>query len=285
MKKYHAYRRELYRSQKGCMGYPHGDPLRPQLLNVEGSKEKLLALLDEAEKIAKGDVLKHRLSRDRKWLTEYWIKPNEKARYEAAHAIVVPRTTASVTVDGDPSDAAWKGAAVIEDRFRLEREIAKFRKPVPASMKTSVRMLRDDENLYFLCLADEADLAHLRVTAKKPDESAWGDDCFEIMLYPPAIENRYYHIAVNSIGTVYDARCPGNDATYNLGVVAKGGRTPTGWCVELKVPSKNLYPIVGGEKWRFQIGRGRPGEHPETITLDGYISHDTANFPSFELGK
>jgi hypothetical protein len=50
MKKYQDYRRELWAANNNHMGYPFGDARTPTVLLVEGSKEKLLAWLDEAEK-------------------------------------------------------------------------------------------------------------------------------------------------------------------------------------------------------------------------------------------
>ena len=63
-----------------CMGYPAGDARRPTLLNLPGAKEELLALLDEADRLsATADaVTKFRVAQDRKWLNEYWIKPNDE---------------------------------------------------------------------------------------------------------------------------------------------------------------------------------------------------------------
>ena len=77
MKKYHDLRRKLWNNSSYCFGYPTGDQRREALLSAPGAKEKLLALLDEAERLAADDdILKKRLQDDREWLQRYWIKPN-----------------------------------------------------------------------------------------------------------------------------------------------------------------------------------------------------------------
>jgi len=287
MKKYHALRRELWEGRNECMGYPYGDPRRPLLLNAEGAKEKLLAYLDEAEKLAAADkVLRYRLSRDRYWLDKYWIKPNDKARYELAHALNVPKLGSPVTIDGDPSDKAWEKAQDVTDRLRVEGRGPQSSVLPPDFLKAKVRLGMDEKNLYFLCQADEPDMAHVNLACKKLDDPVYGDDCFEFMIFPPAVENCYYHIAVSADGVVYDARCPGEDTKYNLGVEAKGVKSEKGWCIEVRVPSEKLMPLVDGDVWRMQIGRCRPGRgRPTNTSLDGYQFPAQADFLSFRIGR
>ncbi len=286
MRAYHELRRNLWNSRRECMGYPNGDARRPLLLNANGAKEKLLALLDEADKLAAGDKIRQfRLSRDRQWLTEYWIKPNDKARTMAANSLRVPKATSPIKIDGDKSDAAWLGALYPNDRFVISHEQAAVRKPVPAEFATSAGITTDGESLCFLLEAKEPDLAQLKLNAKKHDDAAWGDDGFEIMIFPPSVENCYYHVAVNANGVVYDARCPGNDKAYDLGVEAKGGRTAEGWFVEVKVPTKDIYPLADGDKWRLQIVRNRYAGKAISVSFGGYLPHDTAEYLTFEFGS
>lgn len=288
MKPYHKLRRDLWANRNECVGYPYGNPMRPLLLNAAGAKEKLLGYLDAADKLAEDDkVLKCRLSRDRHWLTEYWIKPNEKARAKAGDKFSIPKASAPVTIDGDGSDPAWLSALWIDNgRFRKQVLDPKGAKGVPAEYATDVGIVQDGDSLCFLVKAAEPEPDKIKLTCTKHDEPVWGDDCVELALFPPAIENCYYHIAVNPNGAVYDARCPGNDPAWDLGVTAKGKRAEKGWTLEIRVPSAKLYPLVAGDKWRLQIGRNRnaPGEW-NSFSLGGYQLHDTAEFVTVELGS
>ena len=283
---YQKLRRDLWCSRTECMGYPSGDQRRPVLLNANGAKENLLGYLDEAEQLAGDDkVLKFRISRDRKWLETYWIKPNEKARKLAGNALRIPNLTTPVKIDGDLSDPGWLGAVYPNDRFRMGSFAEEERVAVTPELETSVGIATDGEAFYFAIDAKESAPDKMKQDAKGPDGAAWGDDGVELMLFPPSVENCYYHIAVNAAGVVYDARCPGNDKDRDLGVEAKAGRTSRGWTLEIRVPSKKLYPIVNGAKWRIQVVRNRYASGArERISFGGTPGHDTAEYPTFEIG-
>ena len=288
MKPYHRLRRDLWANRNECVGYPYGNPMRPLLLNAAGAKEKLLGYLNEADRLAAEDkVLKYRISRDRLWLIEYWIKPNEKAREKAGDKLSIPKSSSPVAVDGDDSDSAWLSALWIDrGRFRKQVLDPKGAKEMPDDYATDVGIVQDGDSLCFFVKAVEPEPGKMKLSCVKQDDPVWGDDCVEFALFPPAIENCYYHIAVNPNGVVYDARCPGNDTAWDLGVTAKGRRTEKGWQLEIRVPSAKLYPLVSGDKWRLQIGRNRnaPGEWT-SFSLGGCQLHDTAEFVTVELGE
>src|SRR5260370_11261125 len=68
-----------------------------------------------------------------------------------ATAVRVPSSEAP-TIDGDLSDSVWKKAAVIDEFYQLEPNEGN-----PGSQRTVVRVLYDENNLYFgiMCYADE----------------------------------------------------------------------------------------------------------------------------------
>ena len=55
MKKFNDLRRSAWDKASGCFGYPHGDARTQKALTKAGTAEKMLALLDEAEKLAGND--------------------------------------------------------------------------------------------------------------------------------------------------------------------------------------------------------------------------------------
>jgi len=187
----------------------------------------------------------------------------------------------------------------------------KLRTAVPDALKTSVGLVFDDQNLYFLVEAKEPHPEKMALKVTEKDGPVWTDDGVEIMIFSPSVENCYYHIAVNANGVVYDARCPGNDKKYDLGVEACGslcggragratlpadgrGTRPAcppsndgSWVLEIKVPTKEIYDIVEGDRWRLQVVRtsttGSP--HGERISFGGALPHMTEEYPSFEFGS
>ena len=180
----------------GYGGYPMGDERTRTVLNAPGLKDRLLALLDEAEKLAAGDAVRlYRVGKDREWLQRYWIEPNEKLRKTRSRGLSAPVAESAVTVDGDAADAAWGRACWAEGC---------------APDRTDVGILSDDGNLYFL----------FRVLGAK-DEMR--HDRMGVVLYPPDADNtgRSYTFAADL------ARCAkGTDAGYTaeLKVPADGIR-------------------------------------------------------------
>jgi len=107
------------------------------------------------------------------------------------------------------------------------------------------------------------------------------------MFFSPSVENCYYHVAVNTKGVVYDARCPGGDKSYDLGVEAKGKVEKDAWILEVKIPTKKIYPLTQGDKWRIQVVRNSTtyGNYGGAVSFGGALPHMTQEYPSFEFGE
>ena len=282
MRKYHALRRRLWAGNRNCMGYPTDDQRRPTLLDTPGAKEELLGYLDEAEKLSAGDALAlHRVGLDRKWLIKYWIEPNEELKKLAGNTYKAVCAKGKITVDGKDDERDWTEAYSTD---RLQNAYMHGKPDVPDAHKTSFGILRDDENLYFLVRAREPD----RQLATKG--SVWSRDGVEIFLYPPAIDNRVYHLAVDADGNVCGVKDPGGRVPGDFGAVAKANRTADGWMLEIKVPVREMHPLVPGETWKVLFGRNRAnrkdfrgeGTH---YTSDGCAYGNTTSYHPMEIGS
>ena len=289
MKKYHALRRRLWDNNRNCLGYPTGDQRTATLLIAGGAKEDLLALLDEAERLAAADPV--RLSRvrlDRRWLGDYWIKPNETLRAKAGTTLRAPCVAAPPKIDALGDDGVWASAAYADDFMTAANFGTGGGKPIPPELATSVGVMVDGDSLYFLVTAKEPRPGEMKLTRGR-DANIWGDDAIELFLYPPAMDNRYYHVAVNALGEVYDARCPGNETAHDLGVVAKGRILADRYVIELKVPAAKMHPLKKGETWGFLAARNRKVCDDVTPkgggwTLGGAGYHDTLSYRSLVIG-
>ena len=282
MKPYHDLRRNLWATAPNCMGYPTGDQRRPMLLNPPGSREKLLAYLDEAEKLAAGDknVLK-RIALDRHYLTEYWIKPNDAVRDQFGKSFRAPQAHGTVMIDGDPSDPAWLGA-YYTDAFR--EAFSDSKSPLPAELKTTVGILSDERNLYFLITAMEPEPGKMKNVMTKRDDPVWKEDSVEIFLYPPTAANSYYQIALSPKGTVFDAICPGGNPGFNTEIKAAAKILADRYVIEVQIPVTHLGDFRRGRIWRVMFARNRTltGKH---YSIDGAAYHDTIAYRSLEIGS
>ena len=292
MKEYQVLRRKLWNEHPNHLGYPTGDQRRAALLDRAGSRDRLLALLDDAERLASDDAIAlFRVRQDRRWLAEYWIKENDAVKARRSLTLHVPRRREAITIDGEGGEAAW-GGAVVTDEFR---EMGKERSgaALPSSLATAAAMLYDDDNLYFLIDVKEPSPDRMKAETG-PNANVWDDDSVEIFLFPPAIENRSYHLAVNSKGAVWGANHPGGRVANAFGAESAVKVLDDRYVVEVRIPTKNVAPVKTGAAWRVQIGRNRtvgdrytpmakPGGAAH-FSLDGVGYHDTLAYRPIEFG-
>ncbi len=286
MKKYHDLRRMLWDNSSLCMGYPTRDQRRPALLNHPESKAKLLACLDEADKLAANDpLIKARVQGDRFYLERYWIKPNAELAAKLGKSYAAPTRQGEITIDGDGNEAEWARAFYTSDFKRTFRDKDK---PVEENLKTTIGMLSDSENLYFLVTALEPDPSGLVMKAAK-DKNVWGDDSIELFIMPPSAAQEYFHVAVNPKGVVYDAACPGNNAEVDLGVKAAAKVLKDRYVIELQVPISKIGKLERGELWRIHAARNRKvasaDAYAGVFSLDGVEHHDTSGYRGIVMGS
>jgi len=123
--------------------------------------------------------------------------PQDTADLPLVNAV---RTTQPITIDGNLDEPVWATDAEWYGQFSL------LGKPdLKASVQTRFKVAFDDENIYLAAVLDEPHMDKLKETATQRDRHIHRDDCLEIMLDPQGERTEYFHFAVNSLGTLYDA--------------------------------------------------------------------------------
>ena len=290
MKKYHTLRRKLWLNTPVCMGYPFGDPRRPNILNQPGAKDELLNLLDEADKLAGDDkILQYRLACDRRWLNEYWVKPNEAMKALRGKALRAPDATSGIVIDGQGDEPAWVSAYYLTEGLKNFTESQRL---LPAELKTTLGILCDRENLYFLVSAMEPSPEKMKLSGQA-DGNIWEDDGIEFFLYPPTAANTYYHLGINANGVVSDALGVGNPQDFNIPVEVKTRILKDRYIVEVRVPLAKLKLPERGDLWRFHFARNRTIDDelsPRNVSCSGNFSidgckyHDFPSYRPLEIG-
>ena len=232
MKKYHAYRRELWESIPGHAMYGGGKRYANCLL-VPGAEKRLLSFLAQAEKLAgKDKTLQSRIARDKKYLTQYWIKGAASVRKAEAgvKTLRLVQTESPLKIDGIGNEEAWRKAEMITS-FR------NYKTKDDAKEMTTVKLLYDRENLYiyFECMTEHV-WGKLVANIKERDGQVWNDDSMEAFVMPPTGE--YYHFIFNTLGTLYDAkvRAAAFDYKGDLAVKALKDR----YTAEMRIPLKSM---------------------------------------------
>ena len=194
------------------------------------------------------------------------------------------RTSTPPVVDGKLDDACWTQAAVAG-------EFVLYGGKGYAVEQTDARVLWDDSNLYIGMRCFDSDVAKLKKTAVERDGLVCGDDCVEIFFIPPDNSilakmpeaERYFHIALNALGTCWDETGMNSperwNARWNAGTSVHKDR----WEVEVAMPWSALKTQpTDGDVWAVNFNRGLParGKLREysgwSITFAGF--HDPDHF-------
>ncbi|MDH7570488.1 MAG: carbohydrate-binding family 9-like protein, partial [Armatimonadota bacterium] len=137
-------------------------------------------------------------------------------------------------LDGDLSDAAWQAAGWVAGFSVLDQPTR------AADPPTRFKVVFDRDFLYFAVECAEPEMPALRAECRQRDGRVTDDDCVEFMVDPTGERVEYYHFAVNSIGTQYDAqmRQGGNvrSVAWDCSWRAAVRRERDKWCVEAAIP-------------------------------------------------
>ena len=264
MKKYHDFRRELWNNSSHCLGYPTGDQRRVQLLSVPGAKEKLLALLDQADRLAGNDaVLQGRLKDDRDWLARYWIEPAEKKLHDQGKTYVIPVRAGRINIDGNPDESEWLRAWHTTD-FRYISGRKKGKLP-GKSGKTVLSILADNDNLYFRIIGN----------GSKYDQT-------DFFIIPPGVAQKYYHLQVTDSAAVCSVRPqPGKHVQKIPGVTSAVKHTARGRVVEVKLPLTKISRIERGALWKIHVARSISGR--QILSLEGAAADNRSSYRAFNI--
>ena len=203
----------------------------------------------------------------------------------------IPRLTAAPVIDGTLDDAAWEGAASIE-----QLQVATDGVPqTPGG--TQVRLAYDDKHLYVAFHCDDPDPEGVLARAAHHDmHEVMRDDSIDVLIdCVPAgqyrrVERRflahtefharpawtpgaYYCITANSLGTVQDLKSDWSgqmdntvflcgkeeDYTWQSRAVVKAGTDGKGWTVEMAIPWSSMDRKVPepGERIGLNLSRNR----------------------------
>ncbi len=167
------------------------------------------------------------------------------------------RTKEKIIIDGKLNDPAWQSAKVIDDFLQQEPKIG-----AEPRFKTEVRILYDDENLYFGISCYDDDPAAIIYREMKWDGYLSKDDYFRILLDTYNDNRNAYWFAINPLGAQNDALLTGLDMSgFNEdwdGVwEVKTDINNKGWFIEVRYPFSTFRFLEKEEQvWGINFERG-----------------------------
>ena len=175
-------------------------------------------------------------------------------------AVVAP-LDGELVIDGKLDEAAWSKAP---EQTGFELVGLRERKPVPAEVQTSFRVLRDRDRVYFGIRCLEPAMDQLTVhAADQHDAAMWSDDDVELFLDPVGDRNEYYQLAINSRGTevdLYYIERGNTQKAYSAVWQAAAFQREGFWSVEVALPFAALFQrpaSAWSDTWAFSLSRTR----------------------------
>lgn len=161
-------------------------------------------------------------------------------------------------IDGKLDDSCWKNAQVL-NHFWNNTSAKQATEP------TEVRICNDDKYLYVGFICQEPTPKQILAKCTTPDGSVWTDDSVEIFLDPQGMRKEFYHLIVNTVGTIYDEH--NDNITWNSGTIAKTSIGSKEWTAEIKIPFTSLgVSPKSGDRWTANFCRNREHDKEEYST-------------------
>jgi Domain of unknown function (DUF5916)/Carbohydrate family 9 binding domain-like len=149
------------------------------------------------------------------------------------------RMSSSIRVDGALDEEAWQEAEPASDFVQQDPRTGE-----PATEATEVRVLVDDEAIYFGVSCRDSNPGGVVARELRRDNAFADDDHFAILLDTFHDHRNAFHFAINPLGTQYDALITdeGHDINteWNERWWSAGRITPDGWTAEIKIPLTTL---------------------------------------------
>jgi hypothetical protein len=183
--------------------------------------------------------------------------PHDFGTWRPSAAATRIATTEAPAIDGDVSDKVWAKAPAISEFYQLEPS-----EGAPADERTVVRVLYDENNLYFAIEADDPSPVTARI--KQRDGGIDVDDIIRIYLDPDMSRRNGYMFEVNPLGARREGLIQNNaDVIYQWNTLwnAKARVTPKGWTAEVIIPS-GASTCSGWCARRTNASAGRPSTKP-----------------------
>ena len=189
-------------------------------------------------------------------------------------SVVAVRVTVAPTLDGRLDDQVWT-EAVAASEFRQREPI----EGAPPSERTEVRILYDDENLYFGFVLFDSDPSGIRATqlrrdslrlrTQRPGRNTGGggagaaaagrsDDTVSVILDTFHDHRNAFVFTVNALGTRSDATVTNErevNQNWDERWEAAAQITENGWEVEMRIPLASLRYALGNPIWGIDFRR------------------------------
>src|SRR4030065_1847563 len=171
--------------------------------------------------------------------------------------IIIPKSNASIKVDGAVDDDGWIKAARVGNFCEIEP--GDNCKP---QVETEALITYDADKIYFAFICYDTDMSKLRATLTDRDRM-FSDDWVGVMLNTYADDKQAYELYANPYGIQGDLIWTPNDEDESFDMIwqSEAKIYNDKWVMEMSVPFKSLrFPNSEEQKWKLHFIRTRPRE-------------------------
>jgi hypothetical protein len=172
--------------------------------------------------------------------------------------IHIPKTSASISIDGDLSDAGWTQANKVQITINSWPS-----ENTPAPVATEVLLMENGEYFYLAFKAKDPDPSQIRAFLKDRDD-VWEDDLVGIKIDSYNDQKLAYQFFSNPLGVQADAienEVTGDESDAWDGIWQSVGQlTSDGYQVEIAIPLRilNFNDRLALQQWRIELVRFYP---------------------------
>src|SRR5918993_5264331 len=164
------------------------------------------------------------------------------------------RLAGEITLNGQLDEPSWSQAPMAHNFIQNDPN-----EGMPATFDTEVRVLYDDNALYFGVFAKDDQPSRIIANDLKKDFNTDQSDGFRIILDTFHDQRNGYQFATNPAGAKWDAQMANegreNNANWD-GIWDVSTRiTETGWYAEIRIPFRTLRFSADGQRWGVNFER------------------------------
>ncbi len=176
------------------------------------------------------------------------------------------RTYESIEIDGDLTESDWQKAEPIKRFVQIEPHEGEA-----SSESMEVRILYDDENIYFGFICFDSDMSKLVANEMRRDARDIHENDNVFLLLDTYNDKRSgFFFRANALGAIQDRAITNNGDTLNddwdAVVACKSKINDTSWTTELSIPFSQLrFKKSDPMSWGMNVGRELIRNQEETI--------------------
>ena len=216
-------------NEVGARGYTNKDLQQVRLILARQIERLVLAL--QGGKVAKAGKA------NRQVVLRIQILPPEEVAMTSPlplPSIAIPKLERSPKIDGRLEKDEWRGASVAEPFHDYQTG-----RPMPDEIATKALVGFDQQALYIAFVCFEPSPQGMRKSQWTRDsDGIWQDESVEVFIASAEEPNRYAHIVVNALGSIYDELV--FDVGWNADIKVATSISSDRWICEMAVPWSSL---------------------------------------------